>query len=301
MIRNKVGRNIAKGDLMAPKQVTDAVLKVEDLSVTYPGGVVALHSTSVKFAPGEFTVLLGLSGAGKSTLLRTLNHLVQPSSGRVVSSEFGPLDAQTSLRKHRRKTAMVFQHHQLILRHTALANVLTGRLAYHSTWRSLFPLPRVDLDLALHCLDRVGLADKALMRVDQLSGGQQQRVGIARALAQEPSMILADEPVASLDPATSEIVLAILNRICQEDGITAVVSLHQLEYAQRFADRIIGLANSQIVFDGAPSELNDAQLARIYAAPGAANPLASNASSDNPNAAAHLHSVNKLEIAHETA
>ncbi len=259
---------------MAPKQVTNPILKVKDLSVTYPGGVVALRSTSVDLIQGEFTVLLGLSGAGKSTLLRTLNHLVQPSSGQVISGEFGPLDTRTNLRKHRSKTAMVFQHHQLILRHTALANVLTGRLAYHSTWRSLFPLPRRDLDLALHCLGRVGLADKALMRVDQLSGGQQQRVGIARALAQEPSMILADEPVASLDPATSEKVLSLLKRICEEDGITTVVSLHQLEYAQRFADRIIGLANSHIVFDGAPRELNDGQLARIYATAGSATPLA---------------------------
>lgn len=282
---------------MASEHVTNSVLRVEGVGVTYPVGVVALRSTSVSFAHGEFTVLLGLSGAGKSTLLRTLNHLVQPSSGRVVSSEFGPLDARIGLRNHRRKTAMVFQHHQLILRHTALANVLTGRLAYHSTWRSLFPLPRHDLDLALHCLDRVGLADKALMRVDQLSGGQQQRVGIARALAQEPSMILADEPVASLDPATSEIVLSLLKRICQEDGITAVVSLHQLEYAQRFADRIIGLANSHIVFDGAAGELNEAQLARIYAAPEKANTLAADACPGNANPAPHLHSVTKLEIA----
>ena len=150
---------------------------------------------------------------------------------------------------------MVFQHHQLIERHTALQNVLTGRLAYHSTWRSLFPLPRAELEYALRCLERVGLGEKALARVDQLSGGQQQRVGIARALAQQPSMILADEPVASLDPATSERVLTLLRDICREDGITAVMSLHQLEYARRFADRIIGLANARIVFDAEPAKL----------------------------------------------
>lgn len=240
------------------------MLSVQDLGVTYPGGIEALRSTSVTFYRGEFNVLLGLSGAGKSTLLRTLNHLVKPTAGQVVSTEFGGLQDRLNLRSHRRKTAMVFQHHQLILRHTVLDNVLTGRLAYHGTWRSLFPLPREDQELALHCLERVGLADKALMRADQLSGGQQQRVGIARALAQQPSMILADEPVASLDPATSEKVLSLLKRICTEDGITAVMSLHQLEYAQRFADRIIGLANAQIVFDAAPTELDDDQLARIY-------------------------------------
>jgi phosphonate transport system ATP-binding protein len=255
---------IAKGDHMPPNTPQMAMLAVEQLGVTYPGGTEALRGTTVSFQRGEFTVLLGLSGAGKSTLLRTLNHLVKPTSGQVLSSEFGRLTEPANLRQHRRKTAMVFQHHQLILRHSALENVLTGRLGYHSTWRSFFPLPREDLQLAMQCLDRVGLADKALMRIDQLSGGQQQRVGIARALAQQPSMILADEPVASLDPATSEKVLSLLKRICSEDGITAVVSLHQLEYAQRFADRIIGLANAQIVFDATPAQLNDTQLARIY-------------------------------------
>ncbi|HET8807451.1 MAG TPA: phosphonate ABC transporter ATP-binding protein [Methylophaga sp.] len=240
------------------------ILKVSDLGVTYPGGIEALRKTSINFNPGEFTVLLGLSGAGKSSLLRSLNHLVVPSSGKVISDEFGELNSQKKLRQHRRKTAMVFQHHQLILRHSALQNVLTGRLAYHGFWRSLLPMPKTDVQLVLHCLDRVGLADKALSRIDQLSGGQQQRVGIARALAQQPDIILADEPVASLDPATSEKVLTLLKRICAEDGITAVVSLHQLEYARHFADRIIGLANAEVVFDATPAQLDDTQLALIY-------------------------------------
>lgn len=242
----------------------EMMLRIEKMGVTYPGNVLALHPTTVDFNKGEFTVLLGLSGAGKSTLLRSLNHLVRPTRGRVVSAEFGPLAGRRTLRQHRCRTAMVFQHHQLIERHTALQNVLTGRLAYHGTWRSLFPLPRQDLEFALHCLERVGLADKALSRVDQLSGGQQQRVGIARALAQQPAMILADEPVASLDPATSERVLTLLRDICREDRISAVISLHQLEYAQRFADRIIGLANARIVFDAAPDQLKDSHLKEIY-------------------------------------
>ena len=228
------------------------ILSTDNLGITYPGGIEALRTTSINFQRGEFTVLLGLSGAGKSSLLRSLNHLVKPTSGNITSAEFGILDNQRTLRKHRRKTAMVFQHHQLILRHTALQNVLMGRLGYHSFWRSLLPPPKTDLELALHCLDRVGLADKALARVDQLSGGQQQRVGIARALAQQPSIILADEPVASLDPSTSEKILSQLKQICAEDGITSIVSLHQLEYAKRFADRIIGLAQAQVVFDAAP-------------------------------------------------
>lgn len=242
----------------------DIILSVDGLSVTYPGNVRALADTSVTFRKGEFTVLLGLSGAGKSTLLRSLNGLVKPTAGHVEAQGIGRLTSAALIRRHRRATAMVFQHHQLLHRKTALANVLTGRLAYHSTLRSLVPLPREDQELALHCLERVGLADKALSRVDQLSGGQQQRVGIARALAQKPRIILADEPVASLDPSTSERVLALLQRVCREDGITAIVSLHQLDYAQRFADRIIGLADAHIVFDAAPAALDRSQLARIY-------------------------------------
>ena len=262
--RNSAARKIAKGDHMTPHPIQDAVLWVDRLSVIYPGGVTALSDTSVAFRRGEFTVLLGLSGAGKSTLLRSLNRLVTPTGGSVTS-ELGELGSGSALRQHRRRTAMIFQHHQLIERQSALANVLTGRLAFHSTLRSLFPLPRADQEIALSCLARVGLADKALSRVDKLSGGQQQRVGIARALAQQPAIILADEPVASLDPATSVRVLGLLRDICKEDGIPAIVSLHQLEYARRFADRVVGLADSQIVFDAAPSELTDAQLERIYA------------------------------------
>ena len=249
---------------MMPHPIQDAVLRVDRLSVVYPGGVTALRDTSIAFRRGEFTVLLGLSGAGKSTLLRSLNRLVTPTGGSVTS-ELGELGSGSALRQHRRRTAMIFQHHQLIERQSALANVLTGRLAFHNTLRSLFPLPRADQEIALSCLARVGLAAKALSRVDKLSGGQQQRVGIARALAQQPAIILADEPVASLDPATSVRVLGLLRDICKEDGITAIVSLHQLEYARRFADRVVGLADSQIVFDAAPSELTDAQLERIYA------------------------------------
>lgn len=243
----------------------EELLRLDCVAVTYAGGIEALKEASIAFRRGDFTVLLGMSGAGKSTLLRALNHLAPPTRGRVIARQLGAIDSPERLRAHRRATAMVFQHHQLIGRHTALHNVLTGRLAYHGTWRSLFPLPRADLEIALHCLERVGLADKALVRADQLSGGQQQRVGIARALAQQPTLILADEPVASLDPATSEKVLGLLRSICAEDGITAIVSLHQLEYATRFADRVVGLANARIVFDGTPEALHDDVLARIYA------------------------------------
>lgn len=280
---------------MASAQSPEMMLRTEDMGVTYPGNVLALRPTTVNFHKGEFTVLLGLSGAGKSTLLRSLNHLVPPTRGKVISAEFGALTNSKTVRSHRCKTAMVFQHHQLIERHTALQNVLTGRLAYHSPWRSLFPLSRQELELALHCLERVGLGEKALVRADQLSGGQQQRVGIARALAQQPSMILADEPVASLDPATSEKVLTLLRDICREDGITAVISLHQLEYAQRFADRIIGLANARIVFDAAPDQLKQCHLDEIYhgAAGAVSEPDDTAASKHQPTS----HPTKQLEIA----
>jgi phosphonate transport system ATP-binding protein len=170
------------------------------------------------------------------------------------------------VRTHRRQTAMIFQQHQLIGRHTGWKNVLLGRLAYYSTWRSLLPLPYGDQVLALECLERVGLLNKAMERVDALSGGEQQRVGIARALAQQPRLILADEPVASLDPATAQKIMDQLQDICQNDGITAIVSLHQVELALAYADRIVALAKGKIVFDGPPADLNPARLEGIYQA-----------------------------------
>lgn len=232
--------------------------------MTYPDGTVGLRETTVTLLEGDLTVLLGLSGAGKSTLLRSINHLVTPTTGRIVSRALGPIGSRSSVRAHRRRTAMIFQHHQLLPRLSALQNVLTGRLAYHSTLRGFLPLPQEELQLAYESLDRVGIADKALTRVDNLSGGQMQRVGIARALAQQPETILADEPVASLDPSTSHKVLDLLRRICNEDGITAVISLHQLELAVRFADRVIGLAGGGVVFDGPPAELTDSVVDAIY-------------------------------------
>jgi phosphonate transport system ATP-binding protein len=159
---------------------------------------------------------------------------------------------------------MIFQQHQLIGRYSALKNVLTGRIGNYSSLRTLLPLPRQDQIIALECLDRVGLLDKALVRADNLSGGQQQRVGIARGLAQQPEIILADEPVASLDPATSEKVLSLLYRICKEDGLTAIVSLHQVELAKDFADRVIGLVDGKIAFDGQRCDLSGDILDLIY-------------------------------------
>jgi len=240
--------------------------------VVYPNGARALHPTSLDFAEGAFTVLLGPSGAGKSTLLRSLNGLVPLTEGHVETARLGALRTPRAWREHRRATGMVFQQHQLIGRLTAFANVLTGRLGHHGPLRSLLPLPEAEKRLALDALERVGLLDFALRRADQLSGGQQQRVGIARALAQQPALILADEPVASLDPATAVRVLGLLHEICRQDRLAAIVSLHQVDLARQFADRIIGIGAGRVVFDGPPEALDDAAVQRIYGAAPAAPP-----------------------------
>jgi len=242
-------------------------ITLSGVSVVYAGGRTALQPTTLGFSGGQFVVLLGPSGAGKSTLLRTLNGLVRPTTGRVAVESVGDLAEPAHLRAHRRRTAMVFQQHQLIGRLSALRNVLLGRLGYHSGWRSLFPLPLEDQFIALESLEKVGIADRALDRADTLSGGQQQRVGVARALAQQPAFMLADEPVASLDPTAARGALSLLRDICKSDGIAMVVSLHQVDFAREFADRIVGLSRGQVVFDGTVDQLTESHLGRIYDRP----------------------------------
>jgi phosphonate transport system ATP-binding protein len=239
------------------------VIEVKDIAVSYDAGKPALFPTSLAFRAGEFTVLLGASGAGKSTLLRCLNGLVTSNAGRITVSGV-PLGSGAMLRKHRRMMGMMFQQHQLIGRQTVLANVLMGRLGFRSSLQALLPYGKADKEMALAAIDRVGLIDHALRRADQLSGGQQQRVGLARALIQKPAVFLADEPVASLDPATAERVLTLIHNIAKQDGLTAIVSLHQVELARRFADRIIALSAGRVVFDGAAAELAPERIAEIY-------------------------------------
>lgn len=246
---------------------TGMAMRTDALEVTYPGGTRALQRTSCAFGEGEFTVLLGSSGAGKSTLLRCLNGLVRPSAGRVIVGVDADIADRRTLRHHRQQTGMVFQQHHLIGRQSVLSNVLMGRLGYHTSLRTLLPWSHQDKELALAAIDRVGLIEHALKRADQLSGGQQQRVGMARALVQAPRILLADEPVASLDPATAERLLALMHDICKSDGLSAVVSLHQVEFARRFADRIIGLADGAVIFDGTPEQLSDDVIARLYGRP----------------------------------
>lgn len=248
----------------APTSASPTSIQTKALEVTYPNGYKALHSTSLNITQGSFVVLLGTSGAGKSTLLRSLNGLVQPSKGSVYIEGLGDLANAAILKRHRRQTGMVFQQHHLIGRLSVLNNVLLGRLGYHAGWRMLTSWTRAEKEQALAVIERVGLLDRALTRADHLSGGQQQRVGMARALIQQPKILLADEPVASLDPNTSVRLLQSMHDICKSDGLTAVVSLHQVDLARQFADRIIGLKGGAVVFDGSPDMLTTQRAETLY-------------------------------------
>ncbi len=242
-------------------------LVIENLTKVYERGRVrALNNVSFHVEKGEFLVLIGLSGSGKSTLLRCINRLVEPTRGRIWLNgiEVTRLSPR-ALRRTRRKIGMVFQQFNLVKRATVLQNVLAGRLGYTDTLTSLVGwFSRADLKRAQQCLERVGLLDKMYVRADQLSGGQQQRVGIARALMQEPELLLADEPVSALDPATSHSVMKYIEQINQEDGVTVVASLHFLSLARRYGTRIIALRGGEMVFDGLPKDIDDAKFKEIY-------------------------------------
>ena len=239
------------------------MITIRNLRKSY-GANHVLHGIDMDVKAGEFVVMLGLSGAGKSTLLRCMNGLNQPDSGTL---QVGGIDL---MQKHSRRdlarhVAMVFQHHNLVQRLSVRKNVLTGRLGQVGTLASVMQLFRQsDIALADECLQRVGLAHKADERTEALSGGQMQRVGIARALAQQPQVILADEPVASLDPKTARSVLQYLRDATRELGIAVVCNLHQVDYAREFSDRVVGLSQGRMVFDGAPDSLDEAALNAIY-------------------------------------
>jgi phosphonate transport system ATP-binding protein len=240
------------------------VIKIRGLTKRY-GDFEALKGIDLDVAPGEFLVVLGPSGAGKSTLLRCINRLAEPTKGDIhIDGQLVKPDA-ASLRKLRRQVAMIFQHYNVVPRLSVQKNVLTGRLgAVPSVLSWLQMFPRKDVAIARECLRRVELDEKAELRTDTLSGGQKQRVGIARALAQQPKIILADEPVASLDPKTSRTVLQYLKQASRELGITVVCNLHQIEYAREFGERIVGVSAGRIVFEGKPEGLTDDVLHRIY-------------------------------------
>ncbi len=241
------------------------VLSIQGLSKTYKGGVEALENVNIDVREGEFLVILGPSGAGKSTLMRCLNRLVEPSEGKVIHNGEEITGPGKNLREIRHRFGMVFQQFNLVKRLSVLTNVLTGRLAYRSTWRSLFyNFSQEDKRIAIECLARVNMDHKTFQRADTLSGGEQQRVAIARALAQQPQIILADEPVASLDPKIARQVLGYLKQVSHELGITVLCNLHQVDYAREFAERIVGMSRGAVMFQGSGDELTDDVLHRIY-------------------------------------
>jgi len=253
------------------------MLEIVDLEQRYRDSAPVLRRISFKVEAGEFVGIIGLSGSGKSTLLRCINRLVDASAGSIRvpaalldrRADGKAIDVLTldgaDLRRLRRRIGMIFQQFNIVKRLSVIENVLSGGLGYQSVVKSsLRVFARDELRQGLTNLKRVGLLEHAYKRADELSGGEQQRVAIARTLMQRPAIILADEPVSSLDPRLSRVVLDILRRVCREDGITALVSLHTLDLTREYADRVIGLKDGQIVFDGLTTELSEMVIDRIY-------------------------------------
>ena len=242
------------------------MLQISNLVKRYRTGDRALRGVSLEVPNGQVMALIGPSGAGKSTLIRCVNRLVEPTSGEIV------LDGQNltrlrpgALRRARRRMGMIFQEYALVERLTVMENVLSGRLGYVGFWRSYFRrFPRQDVAAAFRLLERVGLEEFYDKRADELSGGQRQRVGIARALVQEPALLLIDEPTASLDPKTSRQIMRLICELCAERDLAAIVNIHDVALAQMFAERIVGLRHGEVVFDGPPDGLTPAVLTEIY-------------------------------------
>jgi phosphonate transport system ATP-binding protein len=242
-------------------------LHLEKLTKRYERtGYDALKSISFTVEPGQIIALIGPSGAGKSTLIRCINRLVEPTSGKVLWRDTDLVTLKSSdLRTARRKIGMIFQEFALVDRLSVMENVLSGRLGYVNFWQSLMRrFPQKDIDEAFRLLDRVGLSDFADKRADKLSGGQRQRVGIARALMQDPDLLLVDEPTASLDPKTSRQIMRLIAELCRERKLTAIINIHDVPLAKMFAERVIGLKDGAVVFDGPPEQLAGEVLTRIY-------------------------------------
>ena len=245
------------------------MLEIKNLTKVYADGTVALREVNFQVEDGEFLVIIGLSGSGKSTLLRCINRLIEPTEGEILWDGKDIAKAEPAeLRRFRRKIGMIFQHFNLVKRSNVITNVLSGRLGYVQPWTSLLHrFPSKDRQMAMEALVRVGIEEQARKRADELSGGQQQRVGIARALMQEPKMILADEPVASLDPVLAHTILGYLEQMNKESKITVLCSLHYLDLVQRYATRVIGLREGQIVYRGSQEDIRrmtDDQFKEIY-------------------------------------
>ncbi len=245
------------------------LMTFEHVDKIYPNGFQALKDINLNIYAGEFVAIIGLSGAGKSTLLRTVNKMHPISNGKLLvgNIDVGRLEGY-ELRIFRRNIGMIFQSFNLVKRMSVYKNVLAGRVAFHSSWATFFGFfPRKDKLIALEALDKMGILEKAWVRADQLSGGQQQRVALARALAQDPKLILADEPVASLDPVTTISVMDDFKRINKELGITILTNMHHVDLALKYATRVIGIKSGEIVFDGPVSKVDAVVLESIYGRP----------------------------------
>lgn len=242
------------------------MLRVEELRKRYKTGDEALKGVSFSVPAGELVGLIGPSGAGKSTLIRCINRLVEPTGGKVFLNDLDIAGlSRSELSRARRRIGMIFQEYALVERLSVMENVLSGRLGYVSFWRSFTRrFSQADVEKAFMLLERVGLTEQADKRADALSGGQRQRVGIARALEQDPELLLVDEPTASLDPKTSRQIMRLIREICEERTLPAIINMHDVVLAQNFSDRIIGLRAGEIVFDGKPDALDDAVLTTIY-------------------------------------
>jgi phosphonate transport system ATP-binding protein len=242
------------------------MLEVDSLEKRYKTGDMALRGVSFTVAKGQVVGLIGPSGAGKSSLIRCINRLVEPTGGAIRLNGFDLTKLSGgNLRQARRRIGMIFQEYALVERLTVMENVLSGRLGYVPFWRSFFRrFPQADVDKAFQLLDRVGLQDHVDKRADALSGGQRQRVGIARALEQDPELLLVDEPTASLDPKTSRQIMRLICEVCRERDLPAIINIHDVVLAQMFVDRIIGLRAGAVVFDGPPTDLTDTALTEIY-------------------------------------
>ncbi len=242
------------------------MLQLKNLGKQYGTGDVALKGVNLEIPDGQLVGLIGPSGAGKSTLIRCVNRLVEPTTGTVTLNNIEVTSLSASgLRKERRKMGMIFQEYALVDRLTIMENVMSGRLGYMGFWRSFFrKYPQSDIDEAFRLLERVGLDHMVDKRADELSGGQKQRVGIARALIQDPEVILIDEPTASLDPKTSRQIMRLISELCRERNLSAIVNIHDVALAQMFVERIVGLQMGEIIFDGSPDELTPDVLTKIY-------------------------------------
>ena len=242
------------------------MLKLENLTKRYNTGDLALQGVDLEIPDGQVLALIGPSGAGKSTLIRCVNRLVEPTDGSATLNEENLTKLSSrALKRARRRMGMIFQEYALVERLTVMENVLSGRLGYVGFWRSYFrKFPKDDVKEAFRLLDRVGLLEMADKRADELSGGQRQRVGICRALIQNPDLLLVDEPTASLDPKTSRQIMRLINELCAERGLTAIINIHDVLLAQMFSQRIVGLALGKIVYDGSPEGLTPEVLTQIY-------------------------------------